>query len=326
MSELPLRRHLHGGERTPHHDVDRPPVLPTAVDPDPTIELPPAGEDASGRSRSTLAQLLDAKALGAACLAFAAAVAAVLAFVLVLSRLDHDRSQTELERRFSQQLLLQQSPVSGSPAAGTPVALLQVPRLGLREVVVEGTRPSQLSKGPGHLPGTPFPGQRGSSVIVGRRLGYGGPFRSIGSLRQGDTITLTTGQTVATYKVTGKRSVGNGEPLELDAANRLTLVTADPPLSASRLLVVDAQLASPVAPTRLGATVVQQASVGLGGDGSAALPLLLWLEVLLAASLGWVWLRRRWARWPAHLVCVPVMLAVGWLSIEELVRLLPAAL
>jgi sortase A len=68
-------------------------------------------------------------------------------------------------------------------AWGTPVALLEIPRLGLREVIVEGTSSDPMMSGPGHRRDTPLPGQVGTSVIAGWRATYGGPFRSIDQLR-----------------------------------------------------------------------------------------------------------------------------------------------
>jgi hypothetical protein len=56
------------------------------------------------------------------------------------------------------------------------------------------------------------------------------------------------------------------------------------------------------------------------------MPLALWLEALLIVTLGMTWLFRRWARWSSYVVCVPILLAVGWLVFENLTRLLPATL
>ena len=60
---------------------------------------------------------------------------------------------------------------------GKPVAFLEIPALGVRKVVAEGTSGEILKRAPGHLRTSPIPGQPGHSIIVGRRTTYGSPFR-----------------------------------------------------------------------------------------------------------------------------------------------------
>ena len=65
----------------------------------------------------------------------------------------------------------------------------------LSQVTVEGVGAEQTRKGPGRVPGTAGLGQPGDAAVVGRRAGYGGPFRSLGGLLHiGDTIVVTTTQ------------------------------------------------------------------------------------------------------------------------------------
>ena len=59
---------------------------------------------------------------------------------------------------------------------GTPVAFLEIPELGLRQVVGSGTTAGVLFGGPGHRRDTPLPGQQGTSLVMGRRAAFGGPF------------------------------------------------------------------------------------------------------------------------------------------------------
>jgi hypothetical protein len=63
------------------------------------------------------------------------------------------------------------------PELGSPVAVLTIPRLGedYRHVVVEGVGREELKKGPGHQPGTAWPGQLGNVVLAGHRTTYGPP-------------------------------------------------------------------------------------------------------------------------------------------------------
>ena len=71
------------------------------------------------------------------------------------------------------------------PSVGAPVGVLEIARLHLQQVVVEGDGSVQTQGGPGHVPGTAGAGQPGNSVLVGRRSMYGGSFGSIGRAAQG---------------------------------------------------------------------------------------------------------------------------------------------
>ncbi|MDQ4019180.1 MAG: class E sortase [Actinomycetota bacterium] len=77
-------------------------------------------------------------------------------------------------------------------ARGRPLARLSIPRIGLRTVVVEGTRASDLRKGPGHYEMTALPGTGKLVAIAGHRTTFGAPFRHIDELRAGDTIEVST--------------------------------------------------------------------------------------------------------------------------------------
>ena len=67
---------------------------------------------------------------------------------------------------------------------------MQIDRIGLSSVVVEGTNADDLREGPGHYPATPLPGQRGTVGIAGHRTTYGAPFRKIDKVRPGDEIVV----------------------------------------------------------------------------------------------------------------------------------------
>jgi len=81
-------------------------------------------------------------------------------------------------------------PGLGGPwAIGSPVARLIIPVLGLDEIVIEGVGDEELNAGPGHLPGSVLPGERGNAVISAHRDRH---FSSLGSLQVGDEITTET--------------------------------------------------------------------------------------------------------------------------------------
>src|SRR5215207_4944609 len=61
-------------------------------------------------------------------------------------------------------------------APGDPIGRIKIARTGTDFVVVEGTKPNDLRKGPGHYADTPFPGLRGTVAIAGHRTTYLAPF------------------------------------------------------------------------------------------------------------------------------------------------------
>lgn len=124
------------------------------------------------------------------------------------------------------------------------VALLRIPAIDLKAYVVEGTNRSALSKGPGHYPDTPLPGETGNSAIAGHRTMYGHPFHDLDLLRPGDEIFTYTADCAAVYHVVEVLVV---HPTEIGVVaqtgvDRLTLTTCHPEGSSSRRLVVVAEL------------------------------------------------------------------------------------
>jgi LPXTG-site transpeptidase (sortase) family protein len=198
----------------------------------------------------------------------------------------------------------------------------------VNEVVVEGARSGQLRAGPGHVVGSPLPGQPGNAVIAGRRMLYGGPFEHLDSLRAGDRIVVTTGQGRSTYRVTGVKAYGatHGSVFSDHGDNRLTLFTADPPLRGSRRLVATAELIErPYAATDL-STTLDAEGLGLTGERGAIALVLVWLELLVALLLLAVFALTRWSRWAAWVVFLPALALFTWLFFEHVVQLLPATL
>jgi sortase A len=74
-------------------------------------------------------------------------------------------------------------------AIGAPIARLTIPVLGVDEIVIEGVGSEELNAGPGHLPGSARPGERGNAVISAHRDRH---FSSLGSLQVGDEIETET--------------------------------------------------------------------------------------------------------------------------------------
>ncbi len=259
---------------------------------------------------------------------FAAAVVAFVVFALWLSGLAQARSQVGLQRRFRAELASAQAPVGGAIPAGAPVAIVEIPRLHLHEAVVEGARSGQLREGPGHVVGTPLPGQPGNAVLAGRRTIYGAPFRHLSALRRGDSITVTTGQGRAKYRVVGvvELASSDGSFVQDHADNRLTLFTSASRWTASSRLVVSATLVGDPFPATALRRALDPDGLGLTGERSAVPYALVWLELLAVAALMTVFAASRWSKMTTWVVFTPVLAAALWLFFENAARLLPATL
>jgi sortase A len=264
---------------------------------------------------------------------FAVLALSFLIELSVLGNLRHDRDQAKLAMEFRSALANAVAPVgplddSNKPvAAGTPVAILEMSRLQLREVVVEGTSSRTLMSGPGHRRDTPLPGQVGNSVIVGRRATYGGPFKSIDQLRAGDQITVITGQGKSSFAVLRVRHAGDPLPPPLSRGQgRLTLVTADgPPLRPTDVLRVDAALVSTAQPrpAQLPSQVLPAADALMAGDSSALLDVVGWSVLLVAGSIIMVWTRFRVGFWQAWIIGLPVLVVLALAAFDDIAAMLP---
>ncbi len=211
---------------------------------------------------------------------------------------------------------------------GTPVAFLEIPSIGVRQVVGEGTTSGALFHGPGHRRDTPLPGQVGSSLVYGRRAAFGGPFSRIDELSKGDVIKVTTGQGVFEFRVLGVRHEGDPAPAPLAAgAARLLLITATGTAYFPNGVVrVDADLhgKAAVGPARvLDASGLPAEEKLMAGDSRTLWTLALWLQALIVLTLGAVWAWHRWGRAQAWVVFLPPLMLVGLFASGEAVRLLP---
>ena len=213
-------------------------------------------------------------------------------------------------------------------ASGTPIALITIPKIGLTEVVRQGTTSDVTRLGVGHRRDTPLPGQTGASILFGRQSAYGGPFGALGALVPGDTISVTTGQQTHTFTVIGLRRAGDPLPEALAAkTGRLELVTADgAPLASDGVLYVDASLKG--TPSETPASVLTSGALNpgervMGSDSSGWLPLLFIFQWLAVAVILTRWLVQKWGRWQTWIVAVPVLLVLGASTADCAMALLP---
>jgi sortase A len=129
---------------------------------------------------------------------------------------------------------------------GAPIGRLEIPEIGLEQVVVQGTGHEQLAEGVGHYADTSMPGLTGTVGIAGHRTTFGAPFRHVDQLRIGSRIRLRTPYGTYVYKVFGKRIVSPNDAWVLrrgGSAQRLVLTACHPPYSDAQRLVITARLA-----------------------------------------------------------------------------------
>jgi sortase A len=120
------------------------------------------------------------------------------------------------------------SPATSPPAvSGGLIGSLDIPRLGLSAIVVEGTSATSLRRAIGHITGTALPGQPGNVGISGHRDTF---FRPLRNIRRNDIITLTTLFGEYRYRVVSTSIVRPDSVAELHPTRDeiLTLVTCYP--------------------------------------------------------------------------------------------------
>ena len=238
-----------------------------------------------------------------------------------LSGVQEARSQTILYQRLQDELANQVAPL-GPTSPGNPVAILDIPSIGIRDmVVVQGTSPETLTLGPGHLRDTPLPGQAGVVQLFGRRATFGGPFALVPRLRPGDIILTITGQGRSVYRVAALGS--SWTQVRNPAPNQLIMVTASSPYVPAYYTYVDANLVSTAHPGPLAARSMSSSEIVLGNDVGALVLTLVWALALALVSVVGSMAAARWSPWAAYLAVAPVALAVLWNLYQNLAMLLP---
>jgi sortase A len=234
-------------------------------------------------------------------------------------------------------------PIEEPPPLGAPVARIQIPAIGVDEIVIEGVTLDHLKRGPGHFPETPLPGQAGNAAIAGHRTTWGAPFHRVDELVDGDEIIVETLQGEFRYEVSGTQIVKPHQVEVLDDFGdaRLTLTACHPKYSARERIVVTALLAGdeeplpppppppadPADPADPAGDAEPEPAVLLLDDvaGEAASS---WPAVLVGLLAAAIWLAawlvgRAWRRIPTYLIATPVFLVALFFFFEEFSRLLP---
>ena len=287
-------------------------------------DAPPTG----GGRTVTIPDIPYRRLTGFALVGIAGLLVLFLVYLAAFTPLTASRNQQRLANTLKGHPLTVYQLVDGHlPPEGSAVAVLQIPSIGLNQVVVSGTGAADLMNGPGLMQGSSLPGSTGNAVIAGRRVTFGAPFGGIGSARPGTRIHVVDGAGSFTYKVTRVHEVGIGQKDVVLPTNddRLTLVTSDSSLVTSGRLVVQATLVGPAVSVPDNTVSVPSYDLGLSGDpaagGLAAMWSFLTIAFLVAAAFA-VWKLRR--PWLIYLFAAPVVMLCGLFACESVARALPA--
>jgi sortase A len=158
-------------------------------------------------------------------------------FVLIDAAIFQHREKSRLENILNER----RQAGTGPPGAATTASMkpefaagpdgligrLEIVRLGISVMVVEGTTNRKLKRAAGHIQGTAMPGQRGNIGISAHRDTF---FRPLRNIQANDIVTLTTPDGGYRYRVVSTRVVMPSDVavLNSDGNEILTLVTCYP--------------------------------------------------------------------------------------------------
>jgi sortase A len=121
------------------------------------------------------------------------------------------------------------------------IGILQIPKIGLKVAIGEGSGSNAMRYTVGHFPDTAKPGDTGNFALIGHRsYRYGQFFNRLDELSEGDLIKVKKGKQTFTYSITETMVVNPEDVWVLDATSdaTITLVTCTPIRVATHRLIV----------------------------------------------------------------------------------------
>lgn len=137
-------------------------------------------------------------------------------------------AQVLLERAWAATLEVKEPVKAWGWADTWPVASIEVPRLGKKVIVLKGASGEAMAFAPGHMEGTPLPGEPGTSIIAAHRDTH---FEFLEEVEVGDEILVTRADGARiSFRARERRIVrADGSGLEPALGDgRLALVTCYP--------------------------------------------------------------------------------------------------
>ncbi|HLS89061.1 MAG TPA: class E sortase [Sphingobacteriaceae bacterium] len=125
-----------------------------------------------------------------------------------------------------------------------PGAMIRIPKIKVRAIVLYGTSLRTLAQGPGFYEVGALPGNPGNVAIAGHRTTYGAWFRHVDQLEQGDLIELTFQGAEYRYAVERVWVIAANDWSVVAPTEKpvLTLTACHPPGSAAYRIAVRANL------------------------------------------------------------------------------------
>ena len=149
-------------------------------------------------------------------------------YAIVDTEVFNQREQQQFEPHTGKKDGVVEPALPAPPVAdGESIASIEIARLGLKAVVIQGDSDVNLRRGVGHLAETALPGEVGNVVLAGHRDTV---FRPLKDVRAGDAITLTTRDGEFAYRVESMSVVPPTaiDVLEPTGGRTLTLITCYP--------------------------------------------------------------------------------------------------
>ena len=161
--------------------------------------------------------------LEAGLLALAAATLGYSVYIWVSTRAFQARAVRELQKQSS----IHRAPPATAPVEGALLGQIEIPRVGVAAVILEGTAANTLQRAVGHIAGTALPGQAGNIALAGHRDTF---FRPLRRIIRGDEALVTTPTRSSVYRVEETRILDptDVEVLRPTGADTLTLITCYP--------------------------------------------------------------------------------------------------
>lgn len=295
-------------------------------------ETPDGGGDAASldegeASASSLPAVR--RSVGLALLTIGLCLLLFFAYLFWFTALQQQREQRQLLNVFTTPAGA--VPLSGAlPADGQPTAILTINSIGLQQVVVQGTTPTDLTSGPGTLTNAARLGTKGNAVIIGRRYTAGATFGKLNQLVAGDKIVVTTGLGLFHYRVIQPTRVsvpGDLSPASPIKRAQLTLITASSMTGGGTESVVARLTSAPASAKRVKIPPSAEA-LGTAGSSAAIPATILWgaiLALTFAASFV-AYTRARKYVVVVYVLSTPIVLASALMFYSHLYLLLPSTI
>ena len=127
------------------------------------------------------------------------------------------------------------------------IAIVNIPKVGIRYPVMPGTDPETLRKSLGYFEGTGLPGEVGNFCVAGHRnSSYARYFNRLDEVEVGDEIIVETRNDEFTYIVTNTMKIHESQTEVLDTSDKkmITLITCTNGLKPKYRIVVQGELKS----------------------------------------------------------------------------------